>query len=161
MQVKVNSELNGLNIGQEDVEFNNTEIQERNLHEDSSLDTSSEVSIPITNTEVNNILQLARPILSSVITQPGDFSNRVTDTRAKNRPTNGDISGINGAIEAPSGQCHRSNKRTVCLSLVNELYTVLGSSVQKKQKQEARELNRKFQLDPGSVCIRELRKDAR
>ena len=67
MQVEVNSELDG----QEDVEFNNTEIQERNLHKDSSLETLLiEVSIPITNTEVNNTLQLARPILSSVITQP-------------------------------------------------------------------------------------------
>ena len=71
MQVEVNSELDGLNIRQEDIEFNNTEIQERNLHKDLSLETLLiEVSIPITNTEVNNTLQLAGPFLSSVITQP-------------------------------------------------------------------------------------------
>ena len=46
------------------------------------------------NNEVTKIIQATRPILTSVITNPGDFDNRVSDTRTRKRPTIGDITDI-------------------------------------------------------------------
>ena len=54
-------------------------------------------------TEVNTIVQMARPIFASVSTSPGDFSNRLIDTRTTKIPTRGDIVNISSA-ESPIGR---------------------------------------------------------
>lgn len=51
------------------------------------------------NNEVTKIIKAARPILASVITNPGYFNQRVSDTRTRKHPTIGDITNINGAID--------------------------------------------------------------
>ena len=51
------------------------------------------------STEVNTIVQMARPSFASVSASPGDFSNRVIDTRTKKIPTRGDIVNISSAVE--------------------------------------------------------------
>ena len=49
--------------------------------------------------EVKNIIKSAEVIFASVAADPGDFSNRLIDSRTKKRPTNQDITNINEAIE--------------------------------------------------------------
>lgn len=51
------------------------------------------------NTDVNKLLQLAFPILDSVIQSPGDFTNHRYDTRTKQRPTKADIENVNTAVK--------------------------------------------------------------
>ena len=48
---------------------------------------------------VKNIFQAAKLVFASVAADPGDFSNRLLDSRTKKRPTNQDIININAAIE--------------------------------------------------------------
>ena len=80
---------------QDNYEFNNDTISPRNLH-------STSAQVPEENetpAEVKNIFQAAKLVFASVAADPGDFSNRLLDSRTKKRPTNQDIININAAIE--------------------------------------------------------------
>ena len=77
----------------------NSKGQEQHLHTQSDLPALSRDGPTPLNNEVTKIIQAARPIFASVITNPGDFDNRVSDTRTRKRPTIGDIANINGAID--------------------------------------------------------------
>ena len=77
----------------------NSESQEQHLHTQSDLPALSRDGPTPLNNEVIKIIKAARPILASVIINPGDFNNRVSDTRTRKRPTIGDITDINGAID--------------------------------------------------------------
>ena len=63
---------------------------------------STKAQVPEENetpAEVKNIFQAAKLVFPSVAADPGDFSNRLLDSRTKKRPTNQDIININAAIE--------------------------------------------------------------
>ena len=78
-------------------EFNNDTFSPRNFNLHS---TNSQVPEENeTPAEVKNIFQAAKLFFSLVAADPGDFSNRLLDSRAKKRPTNQDIININAAIE--------------------------------------------------------------
>ena len=89
-----NQETSSEDLEQDNYEFNDT-ISPRNLH-------STNSQVPEENetpAEVKNTFQAAKLVFASVAADPGDFSNRVLDSRAKKRPTNQDIININAAIE--------------------------------------------------------------
>ena len=74
---------------------NNNNNNNNNLH-------STNEQVPEENetpAEVKNIFQAAKLVFASVAADPGDFSNRLLDSRTKKRPTNQDIININAAIE--------------------------------------------------------------
>ena len=73
----------------------NSESQEQHLHTQSDLPALSRDGLSPLNNEVIKIIKAARPVIIS----PGDFNNRVSDTRTRKPPTIGDITNINGAID--------------------------------------------------------------
>ena len=83
----------GQDLEQEELyEINNNSVQEENLHTQVNHQTAVNNNTPSQiSTEVNTIVQMARPIFASVSASPGDFSNRLIDTRTKKIPTRGDI----------------------------------------------------------------------
>ena len=90
-----NQETSSEDLEQDNYEFNNDTISPRNLH-------STNAQVPEENetpAEVKNIFQAAKLVFASVAADPGDFSNRLLDSRTKKRPTNQDIININAAIE--------------------------------------------------------------
>ena len=90
-----NKETSSEDLEQNNYEFNNDAISPRNLH-------STKSQVPEGNetpAEVKNIFQAAKLVFASVAEDPGDFSNRLLDSRTKKRPTNQDIININAAIE--------------------------------------------------------------
>ena len=90
-----NKETSSEDLEQNNYEFNNDAISPRNLH-------STKSQVPEGNetpAEVKNIFQAAKLVFASVAADPGDFSNRLLDSRTKKRPTNQDIININAAIE--------------------------------------------------------------
>ena len=90
-----NKETSSEDLEQNNYEFNNDAISPRNLH-------STKSQVPEGNetpAEVKNIFQAAKLFFSLVAADPGDFNNRLLDSRAKKRPTNQDIININAAIE--------------------------------------------------------------
>lgn len=90
-----NQETSSEDLEQDNYEFNNDTISPRNLH-------STNAQVPEKNetpAEVKNIFQAAKLVFASVAADPGDFSNRLLDSRTKKRPTNQDIININAAIE--------------------------------------------------------------
>ena len=68
-----------------------------NLHEVTNDQPQESTRCQPPNTEVNDILEIARPIYGSVAAVLGDFSARIMDTRIKERPTRADIAIINRA----------------------------------------------------------------
>lgn len=90
-----NQETSSEDLEQDNYEFNNDTISPRNLH-------PTNAQVPAENetpAEVKNIFQAAKLVFASVTADPGDFSNRLLDSRTKERPTNQDIININAAIE--------------------------------------------------------------
>ena len=90
-----NQETSSEDLEQDNYEFNNDTISPRHLH-------STNAQVPEENetlAEVKNICQAAKLVFASVAADPGDFSNRLLDSRTKKRPTNQDIININAAIE--------------------------------------------------------------
>ena len=74
---------------------NNNNNNNNNLH-------STNAQVPEENetpAEMKNIFQTAKLVFASVAADPGDFSNRLLDSRTKKRPTNQDIININAAID--------------------------------------------------------------
>ena len=90
-----NQETSSEDLEQDNYEFNNDTISPRNLH-------STKSQVPEeneTSAEEKNIFQAAKLVFASVAADPGDFSNRLLDSRTKKRPKNQDIININAAIE--------------------------------------------------------------
>ena len=90
-----NQETSSEDLEQDNYECNNDTISPRNLY-------STNSQVPEENetpAEVKNIFQAAKLVFASVAADPGDFSNRLLDSRTKKRPTNQDIININAAIE--------------------------------------------------------------
>ena len=90
-----NQETNSEDLEQENYELKNETISPRNLH-------STKTQVPEENempAEVKNIFQAAKLFFASMAADPGDFSNRLLDSRTKKSPTNQDIININAAIE--------------------------------------------------------------
>ena len=90
-----NQETSSEDLEQDNYEFNNDTISPRNLH-------STNAQVPEENetpAEVKNIFQAAKLVFASVAADPGDFSNRLLDSKTYKRPTNQDIININAAIE--------------------------------------------------------------
>ena len=79
-----NQETSSEDLEQDNYEFNNDTISPQENE---------------TPAEVKNIFQAAKLVFASVAADPGDFSNRLLDSRTKKRPTNQDIININAAIE--------------------------------------------------------------
>ena len=87
-----NKETSSEDLEQHNYEFNNDTISPRNFNLHS---TSSQVPEENeTPAEVKNIFQAAKLFFSLVAADPGDFSNRLLESRAKKRPTNQDIINI-------------------------------------------------------------------
>ena len=72
-------------------------VEQSNLHEESFHQSQENIGFATTNTQVNEILDLAQPIFDLIVTSQGDFSNRTIDTRTKEKPTCTDINNINDA----------------------------------------------------------------
>ena len=69
------------------------------MHEEANHQSQEDVGCASSNTQVNSILEMAQPILNSIVTSQGDFSNRTTETRTKEWPTPSDINNINHACD--------------------------------------------------------------
>lgn len=96
----VNLERNeGQELEQEELyEINNNSVQEENLHTQVNHQIAVNNNTPSQiSTEVNTIVQIARPIFA--FASPGDFRNQLIDTRTKKIPTRGDIVNISSAVE--------------------------------------------------------------
>ena len=84
LQSKVdNQETSSEDLEQDNYEFNNDTISSRNLHSSHSSQVPEENE---TSSEVKNIFQAAKLVFASVVADPGDFSNRLLDSRTKKRP---------------------------------------------------------------------------
>ena len=54
-------------------------------------------STNINSQEANELIGLASPLYDLIVAVPGDFSNRLIDTKTKEQPTSADIQNINDA----------------------------------------------------------------
>ena len=77
---------------------NNIQSIDSDLHNTSCSPVPEEQTSQL-NTDVNKLLQLASPILDSVIQSPGDFTDRRYDTRTKQRPTKAHIENVSTAVK--------------------------------------------------------------
>ena len=70
-------------------------------------------SANINSQEANELIDLASPLYELIVADPGDFSNRLIDTRTKEQPTRADIQNINDACGRLLGSNTTGNPHNV------------------------------------------------